>query len=151
MRRKVKAFFLAVIVVVLFLIGGCTRNATSEAGAIQNATSEFSEKGTLAGTVTIGPLCPVEREPPDPGCRPTDATYKAWPIALFTPDKKAEIIKIVPSLNGTFSIELPVGDYVVGLEKSQASGIGRNNLPVNITIKVGENLTLNINIDTGIR
>ena len=40
--------------------------------------------GFLEGKVTIGPLCPVERTPPDPACQPTEATYKAWQIAVYT-------------------------------------------------------------------
>ncbi|MEK7081236.1 MAG: hypothetical protein AAB902_02520 [Patescibacteria group bacterium] len=45
----------------------------------QEATAGF-----LEGKVTIGPLCPVERTPPDPACQPTEATYKAWQIAVYT-------------------------------------------------------------------
>ena len=105
--------------------------------------------GFLEGRVTIGPLCPVERNPPDPTCQPTTETYAAWPIAVWTSDKKAIVAQIAPSLNGTYKIALSTGDYVVDFEKQQT--FGNNNLPANITINSAEITTLNIDIDTGMR
>ncbi len=54
-----------------------------------------------------GPLCPVKSYPPDPRCQPTEETYKAWPIAVYTSDKKTKVAQIEPLVNGTYKIELP--------------------------------------------
>ena len=114
--------------------------------------NQIPEKGFLEGKVTIGPLCPIYRgSDEDPKCQPTEETYKASPIAVWTSDKKTKVAQIEPNLDGTYKIELSVGNYVVDLEKQQPFGIGGNNLPLTITINSGETTTLNINIDTGIR
>ncbi len=116
-------------------------------GCIQQQ-NRISEKGSLEGKITIGPLCPVEKFPPDPRCQPTEATYKAWPIAVYTFDKKTKVAQIEPLVNGTYKVELPIGEYVVDLEKQHMFG---KNLPAAVTIKKGEITTLNIDCDTGIR
>ena len=105
--------------------------------------------GTLSGKITIGPLCPVERNPPDLSCQPTNDTYKAWPIAVWTIYKTAKIAELQPTANGSYAIELPAGNYVVDLENHQR--LGTSGLPTNIVIRQGETTTLNIDIDTGIR
>lgn len=119
------------------------------AGCIQQAGSEAAGKGLLQGRVSIGPLCPAERPPPDPGCLPTEETYKAWPIAVWTEDKKTMVALLQPDLDGAYEIELPPGSYVVDLEKQHR--FGSSNLPARIDIRQNETTTLNIDIDTGIR
>jgi hypothetical protein len=108
------------------------------------------DSGYLAGTISIGPLCPVERIPPDPGCLPTAETYKAYPVSVYSADGEDKITQLKPSLNGSFSCELPAGKYIVILENA-ISKIGNSNLPVNLSIKLRDTTRLNINIDTGIR
>jgi hypothetical protein len=76
----------------LIYISGCDKN-------------ENREYGILEGTISIGPICPVETDPPDPGCLPTAETYKAFPVYVRTSDGSKEITLIRPSLDGTFEIE----------------------------------------------
>lgn len=135
-----KNIFLIGIIASIILINGCVQQ--------QN---QISEKGFLEGKVTIGPLCPVESFPPDPNCQPTEETYKARPIAIWTSDKKTKVAQIEPNLDGTYKIELPVGNYIVDLEKQQPFGVGSSNLPAPISINSGKITTLNIDSDTGIR
>lgn len=104
--------------------------------------------GVLRGKVTIGPLCPVERMPPDPNCQPTEATYRAWQIAVYTLDKKTKITQIEPNLDGSYQIGLPAGKYLIDFEQEQAFG---RSLPTTVIIKKDETKVLNIDIDTGIR
>ncbi len=132
-----RSILLIILFIGIILISGCIQQ--------QN---RVSENGFLEGKVTIGPLCPVERYPPDPSCQPTEETYKAWPIAVYTPDKKTKVSQIEPLINGTYNVELPAGEYIVDLEKQHMFG---KNLPATVVIKKGEITTLNINIDTGIR
>lgn len=114
-------------------------------------SDKVTEKGFLEGKVTIGPLCPVQTVPPDPSCQPTEETYKYWQIAIWTSDKKTKVAQIEPNLDGTYKIELPVGNYIVDFEIQQPFGVGGSNLPATISINSGETTTLNIDIDTGIR
>ncbi len=126
-----------VFLMVILFVSGCTK-----------LTHE--ENGYLEGIITIGPICPVERIPPDPACLPTAETYNAYPVSVFTSDGNKKISQLNPSLDGTFSIELPTGKYLVVLESSK-SKIGSSNLPAAISISSQGKTLLNIAIDTGIR
>ena len=110
-----------------------------------------SETGFLSGKVSIGPLCPVETDPPDPGCLPTKETYKAWPVAVFSVDGKRLIVQLNPQLDGTYEVEIPAGKYAINLEDQHFSGVGGSNLPVFVEINNADTTRLDINIDTGIR
>ena len=104
--------------------------------------------GVISGNITIGPLCPVQTIPPDPNCLPTQETYIAWPIAIWTADKKTKIGLIQPKLDGTYEFELLEGDYIIDLDKQHFFG---SNLPANIKIEADKTIIFNIDIDTGIR
>jgi len=108
------------------------------------------ETGFLEGKISIGPICPVERDPPDPGCLPTAETYKAYPVSVWTSNGRRKIAQINPALDGSFITELTPGNYLVILENEQ-NKIGSSTLPVGISIISKETTSLNINIDTGIR
>lgn len=110
-----------------------------------------SGDGILAGKVTIGPLCPVETDPPDPGCLPTEETYKAWPIAVLSANGNHLITQLHPNLDGTYNVELSGGNYLVNLENQSSYGPGSSNLPSFIEISPSDTTYLDIDIDTGIR
>jgi hypothetical protein len=106
--------------------------------------------GWLEGTISIGPICPVEKIPPDPACMPTAETYKAYPVSVYTSDGKVKITQLNPSLDGTFSTELQPGNYQVVLQTANKN-IGGSNLPSEVSIVSHEKTMLSISIDTGIR
>jgi hypothetical protein len=108
------------------------------------------EEGFLKGTIQIGPICPVERIPPDPACLPTADTYKAYPVSIWTTDGLRKIKQINPASDGIYQTDLAPGKYQVVLERNQKL-IGGSNLPQLVTILPGDSTVLNINIDTGIR
>jgi hypothetical protein len=131
-KRYAIFFFLLIII-----LPGCTKTSDEQ-------------PGFLEGVISIGPICPVERIPPEPACQPTAETYKAYPVSVFSSDGTKKIIGLSPSLDGSYSCELAPGSYIVKLEKTQ-NGAGGSNLPVQVTITSRENTFLNISIDTGIR
>jgi hypothetical protein len=106
--------------------------------------------GYLAGVISIGPICPIERIPPDPGCLPTAETYKAYPVSVYSSDGRTKITQLNPSLDGFYTSEIPDGNYLVILEKPQ-NNIGGSNLPASVSINSKDTTKLYINIDTGIR
>jgi hypothetical protein len=108
------------------------------------------DEGTLEGKISIGPICPVETDPPDPGCLPTIETFKAYPVSVWTSDGRRKVTILEPSLDGSFKAELQPGKYLIKLDIG-SSNIGSSNLPVEITVTSGKTATLNILIDTGIR
>ena len=120
----------------LFYLSGCEKQT-------------IQQNGALEGNILIGPICPVETYPPDPGCLPTIETYKAFPVYIWTSDGSNKTL-ISPALDGSFKIELKPGDYYLTLEKEQ-DGIGKSNLPMEVSINPIGKTIIKIEIDTGIR
>jgi len=107
------------------------------------------ENGTIIGNISIGPICPVEKDPPDPGCLPTAETYKAWPVYIGSLNGSVKTL-ISPGADGSFLMELAPGKYYLTLEKQQ-NGIGSSNLPMEVIVNPGKETDISIEIDTGIR
>jgi len=70
----------------LIFISGCDKQISGETGFLE-------------GIISIGPICPVETIPPDPGCLPTADTYKAYPVSIWTANGRIKITQIYPALN----------------------------------------------------
>jgi hypothetical protein len=131
-----------IIPFVVFLFGtllgsGCDKQITQEAGFLE-------------GIISVGPLCPVEKDPPDPDCLPTLETYKAYPVSIWTSNGERKITQVNPALDGSYKVALNPGNYLVILENGQ-NRIGSSNLPEEVEISSQTETILNINIDTGIR
>ena len=129
-------FIIALVVIILAVV------LALNAGMFQNEDAS----GTLTGTVTIGPLCPVE-----PCSVPRDqvvAAYAARPLLIMT--KGGTFVQSVTADPDTgYSISLRPGTYVVDIAHQ---GIGGSpDLPKTVTIRAGETVRLDIDIDTGIR
>jgi hypothetical protein len=127
---------LLAIMSVLFTFSTCEDNISGD-------------NGLLEGTISIGPICPVETDPPSPECLPTAETYKAYPVGIWTQDGRRRITQITPAMDGSFSVGLVPGQYLIKLDKENT--IGGSNLPVIVVITTLEKSILNIDIDTGIR
>lgn len=136
-NRSKNLVFTITVVLTTILVAGCDK-------IIEN------NPGFLEGKISIGPLCPVEHDPPDTSCLPTADTYKAYPVGIWSARGNSIVAQINPDLDGKFRIELEPGIYSVKLEKNVYS-IGSSNLPVEVKISSGKETLLNISIDTGIR
>jgi hypothetical protein len=137
MRKQLYRFFIAAgIVTAAVIFSRCE-------------TSSSMQGGLLEGTISIGPICPVETIPPSSDCLPTAETYKAYPVGIWISDGSRRITLIKPALDGTFSMELDPGQYLIRLDKT--SGVGGSNLPIKVVISAQEKTTVSIDIDTGIR
>jgi hypothetical protein len=137
---KMRKIYVSLIIVFLtgfLFISGCSKK-------INQGT------GSLEGVISIGPICPVETDPPQPGCLPTADTYKAYPVSIWTSNGRKKVAQINPALDGSYKIELENGDYLVILENGQ-NRPGGSSLPVEVSIIPQNNTILNIDIDTGIR
>lgn len=105
------------------------------------------ENSGIKGIALLGPMCPVERIPPDPQC--ADRPYKTSLIA--TNADQSQIIKQFDSdADGKFSVNLPLGEYMISSADtakifSRCSSQG--------LIKVDKNKYTEITLycDTGIR
>jgi len=102
--------------------------------------------GTVIGAVTLSPVCPVERIPPDPNCAPKPYETK---IEVLSADGNKVIKTIQSKADGSFITTLPYGNYTI-----QASGgnVYPSCSPVVVVIKPSKIATqADISCDTGIR
>ena len=107
-----------------------------------------SGKGTLAGTVAVGPVCPTPN-PDGFSCTPTAEMYAAAKVFVYLTDKKTLIQTIIPDAQGKFSISLTTGTYYIDMAK-QSMG-GTYGVPTTVTISSGKTATLSLRVDTGLR
>jgi hypothetical protein len=103
--------------------------------------------GIIEGTVTIGPISPVEieGETSDIPCE----VYEARKIMIYNKAGNELVLQVDIDCEGKYRAELKPGIYTVDINNI---GIDRSEeVPVKIEIKTGEIVTLDIDIDTGIR
>jgi hypothetical protein len=106
------------------------------------------EFGILEGKVTIGPLVPVLREGEIPPT-PAPEIYSAREIVVYKKDGVTEFTRLQIDSNGIYRGELPVGSYVIDINRIGIDSA--DNLPLEIKITNISKTTLDIDIDTGIR
>ncbi len=101
----------------------------------------------VRGTVMLGPMCPVMRDPPDPNCadKPYETTVQV--IAIGS-SKSSPFATVESDKEGNYKIMLPSGEYAL-------QPVGGSVMPrcetKNITIKPNVILEANLSCDTGIR
>lgn len=89
--------------------------------------------GHVSGHVTVTPCSPVERFPPSP-CPPAAGVRVSFGRFWATTDAA-----------GNYEIDVPPGDYDVVVE----AGIARE--PHRLRVSAGDRLTLDLDVDSGIR
>jgi len=104
--------------------------------------------GTLVGKVTIGPLCPVE--PCNLSPSELSDIYAARHVLIYEDaDTSKLLVKINLLADGLYKVNLPEGNYLVDMEKNGIDS--SSDVPAEIVIKTGLTVTVDIDIDTGIR
>ncbi len=106
-----------------------------------------TEKGTVNGSVVLGPTCPVEHIPPDPNCAPRP--YQTT-IRMQHANPSAHYLTALTDASGTFSISLDPGAYTLHAEGQNNSYYPRCT-DAQIQIAAGASQTITIDCDTGIR
>jgi hypothetical protein len=100
----------------------------------------------IAGTVTAGPVCPVERDPPDPACAPRPV---AGAVLVVRDAAGTEIARAVADPAGTYEVELPAGTYTI--EPQPVEGLLGTPASVDVVVAEGAVRSLDLSYDTGIR
>lgn len=104
-------------------------------------------RGTgIGGRATAGPVCPVERNPPDPGCA---ARPVAGAVLVIRDATGTQLARVTTGADGTFFMSLPPGDYVV--EPQPANGLMGTAGPQNVKVSDGAVSAIQVDYDTGIR
>lgn len=106
------------------------------------------EYGVLEGQVTIGPLQPAiqfgEEAP-----TPHPEVYAAREIVVYKKNGKTEFTRLEIDPTGHYQAQLPVGVYVIDINRIGIDSAG--DLPMEVEIRANSIFTLDISIDTGIR
>jgi hypothetical protein len=133
-----RALFILILVGVTIAVA-IVLNGGGSAGA-------GSANGTLAGNVSIGPLCPVEP------CRVQSdqlaAAYAVRPVVIKTAGGTPVASVTADPVTG-YSVSLRPGTYIVDVAHQQIGG--SRELPRTVTIRSNETVRLDISVDTGIR
>ena len=114
---------------------------------LAGCTTGTVETGTLEGEVTIGPVSPVERpgeKPPIP-CE----VYEARKIVVYDKNGNNLIKQVDINCEGQYRVDLETGVYTIDINRVGIDHSG--DVPRKVEIEAGETVTLNIDIDTGIR
>ena len=115
-------------------------------GADAAASDAGGGRTGIAARATAGPVCPVEKIPPDPACA---ARPVAGAVIVVRDPSGAEIARATTGADGTFFAELAHGGYVV--EARPAKGLMGTPGPQNVTVDPGVVSTIQLDYDTGIR
>lgn len=109
-----------------------------------NTKKDFVSTGTIKGLITLSPICPVERMPPEPQCAPKPYQTK---VEIFSADNSKLIKSTQTGSDGIFAVTLPFGNYNI-----QAGGgtIYPRCSPVVVSLKTATT-SVDISCDTGIR
>lgn len=99
----------------------------------------------VSGIALAGPVCPVETDPPDPGCAPR-------PVSAATIEAHdstgSSVASTVTGDDGRFAMTLPAGEYTI--VAAPVEGLMGTPAPVQVTV-AGEVDIGVLAYDTGIR
>jgi hypothetical protein len=104
--------------------------------------------GVLQGEVNIGPLVPAIREGQSEPT-PSPEMYAARQIVIYAAAGGKEIQRVPIDATGNYRVELPVGAYIIDINRIGIDSADR--LPTQVEIKSGETVILDVSIETGLR
>ena len=126
------------LLVIIGLVAACQ---TPAGGPSLDATAV-----ELTGLAQAGPVCPVERQPPDPGCAPRPVPG----AILVVTDNGKEVARTTTAADGSFHLRLAPGDYQ--LVPQPVAGLMGTAAPVELSVREGvAPAPLVVSYDTGIR
>ena len=102
----------------------------------------------LVGVAAAGPVCPVERFPPDPACAPRPVVG-ATIIVLDLAGR--EVASAVTGADGMYRVAVPAGS--VRVQAARVAGLMRAPAPIDVVVPAGPGAWLRVDLayDTGIR
>ena len=100
----------------------------------------------IRGKALAGPICPVERVPPDPACAPRPV---AGAVIVVRDASGADVDRTLTGADGTYFSAVAPGAYVV--EPQPVEGLLGTPGPQNVVVREGIPSTVDLAYDTGIR
>jgi hypothetical protein len=119
---------------------------------------EIPGNGVLEGKVTIGPLCPVE--PCNLTPEQIAKVYTSRKVIIYEQAAQKKVTETNLNENGEYSLTLKPGSYIIDISDSEGNALPLdiqrrpfmgNTAPKEAEVKAGEKVTVNFDIDTGIR
>jgi hypothetical protein len=106
----------------------------------------------LQGAVTIGPIWPVEQPGENPPVPPE--VFSSRYLIIYDESGKRLVrevyfTQIDQSAMGYYTAQIAPGTYVIDINHLGVDSA--DNLPLTITVSADETVTIDVNIDTGIR
>ncbi|HEX6139745.1 MAG TPA: carboxypeptidase-like regulatory domain-containing protein [Candidatus Limnocylindria bacterium] len=102
--------------------------------------------GSIRGTVTAGPVCPVVTDPPDPAC--ADRAVAGAEIVVQGADG-LEVARVRSGTDGRFSLQVQAGTYRV--VPQPVTGLLGTASPQEVAVTPAATTEVAISYDTGIR
>ncbi len=109
-----------------------------------DAKTTVKNTGIITGSVTLSPICPVERMPPDPQCAPKPYQTK---VEALTASGGKLVKSTQTGADGSFTLTLPFGNYTI---QAEGGTILPRCSPVAVSLKT-VTASIAISCDTGIR
>jgi len=119
---------------------------STSSGQVSTSTDQgiTAYNSGIVGQVTIGPTCPVMRDPPDPNC--DDKPYQATLRIKNEADKV--VIEQKTNADGTFKFNLPPGKYAIEDAKNSQIPFLKSVL---VVVNTSGYTEANLSFDSGIR
>jgi hypothetical protein len=115
-------------------------------GPSASATATGAPDTGIRGTASAGPVCPVERNPPDPSCAPRPV---AGATIVIRDGSGSQVAVAITGQDGTWFVAVPPGDYVVDPQPVQ--GLLGTAARQPARVEAGAITTVPLDYDTGIR
>jgi hypothetical protein len=127
-------------------LASCQGSAGSSTTTSPTPLATAASDTGIHGQATAGPVCPVEKNPPDPSCAPRPVSGA---VVIVRSPAGTEVARVTTGTDGTFAVAVPPGQYVV--EGLPAAGLMGTPAPQNVTVVAGPATTIDLSYDTGIR
>jgi len=117
----------------------------SVGGGVAAMAQAPAEMGVLTGQVTLGPTAPVERAGGPPAWQPAPGVQ----IIIYGAGPQ-EVATVLTDAQGRYRASLPAGRYRVEMPPLPSRAFTKD-LPAWVTVTPGQETSLNIRLDTGLR
>lgn len=143
MHRSIVLVLLAAV-----LLGACGTPIATPQSPSTPAPTPAGGAPVIQGTVTAGPVCPVEMNPPDPACAPRPM---AGAVIIATDRTGAEVARATTAADGTFEL-LPGRTGTLLVTAQPVEGLMGVPDPVAVQLtEPGMVVHVDLAYDTGIR
>lgn len=101
----------------------------------------------VEGVATLGPTCPVQRDPPDPAC--ADKPFQGN-LTATSADGQREVARFATGPDGRFRVALAPGEYAIR-NAQDPNGLPRCSSEGTFVVRAGAWTRADVACDTGIR